>query len=242
MNVWFRFPAFLVAVGLVATALAQEDPKPSPQSDAYNKYRHELTQPLYGTAKVKALIAKIRTDSEDNRTLPEAAYRKLTMKEKFAFVMLHGENFSQNCDMMPRILDEHKKIFPYFPSPFGDEAVWSERQRSFLTGNRRQVISMIRETVQARKRVGVNLKAAIAAVNGKELVPDVIKVYRRDRKDHDLLTLLMVLMGEARYRPFTGSALYKTLYGEEASYQANVPYDVKTETQILNWATAFAKQ
>ncbi|MBS1715142.1 MAG: hypothetical protein JST30_12480 [Armatimonadetes bacterium] len=241
MGFRLRTGTLILLTAFAVSSFAQDDPKPSPESDAYHAYRHQLTQPLYGTAKVKSLIAKIKTDREDNRVMPDSVYKKLTFQEKLTFVLLHGEDFSQNCDMMPRILDEQKKIFPYFPSPFGDESVWSERQRGFLTANRAKVVALLRETIRTRKRVGVNVKAVIATLDAKELVPDVVKVYKADRKDRDILTLLMVLMGASKYGPFLKTGLYRDLYGEEAGYQANVPFDAKTEAQILTLATAFAK-
>jgi hypothetical protein len=228
---------------LASFALAQDDPviPASAASRKYAAYRGQSTDPLYAVKKVKALIAKIKSDQEDNRYLPEKTYKSLTVQEKFSYCMLHGEDFSQNCSAMPEILDEQKKIFPYFPGPFGDEAIWSDRQRAFLDNNRTKVVKMLRETIAARQRVGINLKQAIVYVKANELIPDLISVYKRDRKDHDLLTVMMLLMQEGKYRPFMDSPTYKKLYADDANYQSNIAFNAANEKLIIDRANAFYK-
>src|SRR5262249_48944053 len=162
--------------------------------------------------KVKALIKSIKTDSEENRRLPDKKYNALSFNEKFTYVMLHGEDFSQNCDMMPGFIDEEKKIFSYFPGAFDDTAMWSERQAAFVKNNLTRVIGLIRQTIETRHRVGVNLKQAIIVMNAWELIPDVLAVYKRDHKDHDILTLCNRLMVENKFPTFLKSATYKKLY------------------------------
>ena len=53
--------------------------------------------------------------------------------------MIHGESFSQNCDAMPPIQDEHKKIFSYLPDAF-DEFAWSDRQSVFFKDNKDSIM------------------------------------------------------------------------------------------------------
>lgn len=156
------------------------DPPPSAASLKYSEFRKQSTDPLYSVSKIKALIKKIKRNQDDNMILPDKTYNSLTFKEKLSFALLHGEDFSQNCSDVPQLTDEHKKLFAYYPGPFGDEAVWSDRQRAFLDNNRTKVIAMLRDTIKARKRIGVNLKQAIVYLKATSLIPDAIAVYNRD--------------------------------------------------------------
>jgi len=234
----------LCALALVAALVPAQDgqfPKPSAASRKYGEYRQQSTDPIYSAQKVKALIKKIKTDQDENRYMPDKTYNSLTTQEKFAYCMLHGEDFSQNCNAMPPIVDEQKKIFPYFPGPFGDEAIWSDRQRAFLDKNRTKVIGMLRETIKARQRIGINLKQAIVYVKANELMPDVMATYKRDKKDHDLLTVLMLLMQDGQFKPFLESAMYKKLYGDQSNYQSYITFNSANEKLILERADAFYK-
>lgn len=234
-------PLLLLALVSPITRAQDEFPKPSLQSQRYSEYRHQSTDPLYSVAKVKAMIKSIRPNQDDNRVLSDKAYNSLSSKEKFSYAMLHGEEFSQNCDAMPPIVDEHKKVFAFFPGPFGDEAVWSERQRDFLTQNRTTVIGYIRETMKARKRVGVNLKQAIYVLKAKELVPDLVALYSRDHKDHDLLSLMMILMADAKYPGFTKTQVFAKLYGENANWGTYVEATKALQSQVIRQALAFSR-
>lgn len=233
----------LLLSATVAFAHAQDEdfPKPSAASQKYSEYRHRETAPLYALAKVRAMIKKLKPDQDDNRTLSAKQFAALSTQEKFSYTMLHGEEFSQNCDAMPPIVDEQKKVFAYPPGPFGDEAVWSEQQRNFLTKNRTQVIGMLRETIKARKDAGSNLKMAIAFLHAKELIPDLVSLYKRDKKDHDILSTMMILMNDGNYAPFQKSQVGQKLFGENASYMAYVDATPALQNQIVSQALAFAK-
>jgi hypothetical protein len=232
-----------IVAALASTLIAQEDgPKPSQASRNYAAYRHQDTLPSYGLAKVKAMVKKLKEDQDMNRRLPEKEFNALSFKEKFTFTMIHGEDFSQNCDMMPEIIDEQKKIFSFFPNAFDDMAMWSDRQREFLKKNRGEVINLIRETIKANKRVGNNLKNAILEIEGVELIPTVSDIYIKEgRKDHDILTLLALLMKSKNFSGFTRQPLYKQLYGSEHNYQAFVMATRPNQDQIIGVASTFYK-
>lgn len=238
-----RHLLILVPLALSATlAVAQPaEVHPSATSITYSKYRKQSTDPIYSLSKIKALIKKIKRDQDDNMVMPDKTFAALTPKEKFSYTVLHGEDFSQNCSEMPQFEDEHKKLFAYFPSPFGDEAVWSDRQRAFLDKNHALVVKCLRETIAVRKRIGVNLKQTIVYAKATELVPTVIALYKKDHKDHDILTLLMQIMVDAKYKPFEETAFFKTLYSEDASYQAFVPFNSANEAKILDLAQRYVK-
>ncbi|MBC8065025.1 MAG: hypothetical protein H7Y17_09360 [Chlorobia bacterium] len=232
----------LIAVA-VPSLFAQEDmsAQPSKASQKYAEFRHQDVEPTYGLAKVKAMVKRLKEDKDMNRYLPDKDYAALSFEEKFTFAMIHGEDFSQNCDAMPAIMDEHKKIFSFFPSAFDDEVAWSQRQRDFLKGNRAKVIALIKDTILTKKRVGSNLKSAILELNAVETIPVLVTTYNRDRKDHDILTLMMVLMKENKFPAFLKSSTYRRLYGDEDNYMSFVMATPAIQRETINWATSLYK-
>jgi hypothetical protein len=239
MKRYFLFALFLSPFVLNA----QEEgawKEPSKESQAYHEYRSKTTVPSYGLAKVKALIAKINQGDDENLSLNPKSYLALPLREKFTYNMIHAESYSQNCDAMPPIEDEHLKVFGYLPDAF-DEYSWSDRQTDFLTANRDSVFALIKESAGRSKRIGVNYKLAIVSLNGKEMVPFLISTYKLDHKDHDILTVLLLLMEKSKYQPFINSATYTKLYSSTSNYQAFIQYNTANEELILKRATDFYK-
>ncbi len=234
-----KAPVFLLAVLVVSSALAQDvkESDVSPATRRYREYRLQTTEPSFGLRKVKALMKGIKPDQEDNARLASTAYNRLTTAERFTFCMIHPEAMSQNCDGMPWVVDEDRKIFAYPPSP--SDAVWSDRQLSFLHDHRSEVVRLLRTTIRSQSRVGGNLKQAIIEIRAVELIPDLIAAYNRDRKDQDILSTLMVLMKEGKDKPFSASATYRKLYGPDASYQAFVIANPANQKLTVDRATAF---
>lgn len=230
--------SFVLLSSIVA---AQDDGqvKVSPATKRYHAYRTEVTEPSYGLAKVKASIKKIKPDKDDNEYLPKGEFERLSTREKFTYCMLHGEDMSQNCDMMPWVVEEEKKVFAY-PPPFNDgNELWSDRQKAFMMKNRGTVIQLLRSTMHAKHRVGANLKAAIIELDATPLIPDLISEYKRDRKDQDILTVLMLLMKNGKYKPFEESATYKKLYADDASYKAFILANDANQKLMFERAMAF---
>lgn len=230
----------IVFAGSPATATQMGDPKGlTKASRAYREYRLETTVPPYGLAKVEALIKKIKADTADDEALPLKIFNKLSVAEKFTYTMIHGEKNSQNCDGMPGILNEEKKIFAYVPDGFDDSLVWSDRQTEFMRSHRSKVVSLLRKTIKARSRVGLNLKQAIIEIDAYELIPDIITVYKRDHKDQDILTTCMVLMKDGKYKPFLASASYRKLYTDKDASQKTF-IEANPANQKLTIARAMA--
>jgi hypothetical protein len=220
---------------------AQRESPASKESQSYHDLRVKPTVPPYGLAKIKALIQKIKSNDEDEiEALDKNIYESLSLREKFTYTMIHAESYSQNCDAMPPIKDEQKKIFAYIADAF-EEHNWSERQTKFLSGNRDSVIALMRESIARTKRVGVNFKQAIIEINAKEMIPDLIAVYTANKaiKDLDLLTVMMQLMKDNEYEPFLLSPSYKKMYAEDASYQSFLNYNKANEDLIIKRATEF---
>lgn len=205
-----------------------------PQGPSYSELRKKPTVPPYGLTRITDMIKKIKTDDEDNKPLNQKDYDALSLREKFTYNMIHAEAYSQNCDAMPAVKNEDKKIFAYLPEAF-DEFAWSERQTKFMSSNRDSVISFMRESMSRSKRAGVNFKQAMLEINAKEMIPDIIATYRANKtvKDLDLLTVIMNLMKDNEYEPFLLSGSYKKLYAEETSYQSYLNYNKANEDLII---------
>jgi hypothetical protein len=232
-----------VALFFFCSLFAQEDStwkefKKELQREAYHDLRLTSTVPPYGLAKIKGLIKKIKSDDEGNAALSRKVYDALSLREKFTYNMIHAESYSQNCDMMPLVEDEQKKIFGYLPDVF-DEFAWSDRQTKFLHNNRDSVIALMKESITRTKKVGVNFKEAIIEINAKEMLPILVTTYNVTKKDHDILTLLMLLMKDNKYEPFLTSMSYKKLYGDEDNYQSFLIYSKANEDLIIKRATEF---
>ncbi|RYG23610.1 hypothetical protein EON82_13520 [bacterium] len=198
--------------------------KVSPATSRYHELRFKSTEPSFGLAKVKGLIKQIKPKKIDDESavLATTAWNRLSTAEKFTYCMLHGELSTQNCDAMPWVVDEENKVFAYPPPFLGGELMWSDRQKAFLKSHRGEVVRLLRSTIRSKGEVGVNLKVATYEINADELIPDLISVYRKGRKDQDILTLLMLLMKDGKYKPFLSSTTYRKLYGENASYQSYI--------------------
>lgn len=237
-----KFLSLCVIAAAASTLFAQDYHEPSKAALKYATYRTETTEPSYGLSKVKSLIKKIKTVEKDdggNKILPDKQYDALSFKEKFTYAMLHAEEFAQNCDGMPITEDDYKHITAYPAGAWDNTSFWSVRQKKFLHDNRTKVIGLLRETIRAKHRVGANLKCTILELNAWELIPDMVTVYNRDHKDNDILSALMVLMKEAKYKPFLATPSYKKLYGEGASYQAFLNSNTANQKLEISRAMAF---
>lgn len=235
----------LLLHALVIAAIAQAQPEeykePSKESQAYHEYRMYSSTPPYGLAKVTRLMKQMKSvESSDEviEALSPKVYQSLSLREKFTYTMIHGESFSQICDVSPPAQDEHKKIFGHLPD-FLAEQNWSERQKTFLKKNRDSVMAIIRESATRSKRMGVNYKRAIQEINGVETIPWLISFYNQSKKDGDILTLLIILMKDNKYEPLLSSQTYKKLYGEEYNFNAAIDYNNANEALIIKRATEF---
>lgn len=243
LNRFMMLSSFVVLITLFFpfSGFAQDDMvwvEASPSSKAYRKFRLKSSIPPYGLAKIKKLIANTKENEEGQFILSKKVYLGLTLREKFTYHMTYAENENQNCDIIPPILNEDKKIFANLPDAF-DEATWSERQVDFLRSNRDSVMSIIRESVTRSKRMGINYKNAIVEINGREMIPFLIDFYKVDKKDHDVLTILLLLMKKNEYKPFMTSASYVKLYGTKSDYQSALDYNMPNEELIIQRAAAY---
>jgi len=243
MNVGKKTFLTLAAFALCMAAFSQTDdePKgPSEASQAYERYRNKITRPPYGLEKVLDLIKKApATDEEGGTALSSKVYGTLTLREKFTYNMVHGESYSQNCDAGLATVDEEKRIWAELPGPFGDEH-WSGRQTDFFNEHRDSVVALMSESIGRSHRVGLNYKNVIEEINATEMIPLLISTYNTDKKDHDILTLLMLLMLDNKYPPFMSSASYTKLYaGKESRWGSFLNFNAANEALIIQRATDF---
>lgn len=235
-----RVSACFAFAALAVFSVAQEGPvQVSAATKKYREYRLRVSEPRYGLAKVKGLIKRLKSDAEGNAPMSAAEFGRLSTKEKFTYCMLHGEDASQNCDGMPWVVDEEKKVFAYPPGLFGFDEVWSDKQWAFIRNHRTDVIRMVRETMRDQGYVGTNFKWTIARLDANELIPDLIKIYERERRDQDILTVLMMLMKDGKYQPFLSSATYRKVYGPDANYQAFIVANEANQKLMIQRAMAF---
>jgi hypothetical protein len=234
--------SFIFLFLIINSLVAQEDETSKPiskESEAYHSYRLYTATPPYGLQKVNGLIAKIAADSEENEKLSNKKYLSMSLREKFTYNMINAEDYSQNCDMMPEIQNEQKKIFAQLPDAFG-EYDWSDRQEKFFKENRDSVIELMNASILRTKRVGLNYKDVIVMINATSMIPLLIKTYNRDKKDHDILTVLMLLMKKNDYAEFINSSSFKKLYvDDESSYRVYLSLNSANEELIIKRASDF---
>lgn len=244
LNDRFRSSSLLVLLLVIPFLSRSQDTgykQPSAKSQAYHEYRLYVSVPPYGLEKVKKLMKKmVNVPDKDEMdvgtsSLSAKDYASLSLREKFTYTMIHGESYSQACDVFLAEEGEENRIYKYLPDFFDDEN-WSDRQVKFLRTNRDSVMAYIRESVTRSRRFGLNYKTAILEINGVEFIPFIIDFYKQQRKDHDLLTLLNLLMKENKYAPFISSATYKKLYEGENNYESHLQYNVANEGLIFSRA------
>lgn len=216
----------------------------SKESRLYHSYRLEISDPPYSLQKIEGLTSKIKAVDDASgmggkQTLNQKLYLSLSLPEKFTYHMIHPESYSQNCDVMPPIQDEQNKIFAQLPDVFG-EFNWSERQSKFFSANRDSVILMMKSCISKDNRIGLNFKQVIVDINAKEMIPLIISIYNANKKDHDILTVLMLLMKDNKYGQFLVSTSYKKLYADkDASYKTYLTFSTANEELIIKGASDF---
>jgi hypothetical protein len=211
------FASLFILLSCLAVAQQSQPSRPSMQ---YREYRQEITKPPFRLAEAERAIKKTKIGDDDFQGVSDQVFKAMPFEEKFTYTMIHGDNFAQNCDVMPIFEQEEHKIFAFPMGPL-DQQTWSERQLKFLKNNRTRIVALIGETIQKRHRVGMNLKGAIIELKAKELIPVLITEFKRDRKDNDILSTLQVLMKDGKYGPFLASQSYAKLYGPNSDYRSS---------------------
>lgn len=242
MKAFLFFALFQVCYLGAAAQEENEYKEPSKESSAYHDYRTYETIPTWGLGKIRQLIKTIKPSEEDadfyQAALTPKQFNGLKLREKFTYVMIYGESFSQICDAFPPIQDEHKKIMGYLPDQLSEQN-WSDKQKRFLMANRDSVMSYVKILTLPKHRMGLNLKKALLEVNAGEMIPFIIQEYKANSKDRDLLTVLNLLMLTNKYPAFMTSLSYKKMYAKEYDYTSWIDFNKANEELILKRATDF---
>lgn len=222
---------------LANTSYAQIRP-----ADGFNKRKafnsHTISMPPYGLNKIDSLLALPRSH-DIFRKLTSSDYNLLTLKEKFTYSMLYPETYSQICSIITMRDSEDTMLFAFL-TPSYSEFNLSERQNTFLEQHIDSVIALLKECIINDGHIGLNFKNTIVNINALKLIPLIITTYKFNRNDHDMLTMLMLLMKKNGYNKFTATTLYNTLYNSAASnYKMRVTFDYVNEGLILQLATDF---
>ncbi|WP_128331332.1 hypothetical protein [Apibacter sp. HY039] len=226
-------------------ASAQEDINITKYQDS----RLKEAVPSYALSKVEKLISKLKQSSEslnqdtknDISKLSDKDFEKLSVKEKFTYTMLYPESVSKNNLNIPAISDEENKIFGYLPD-FKSNKKWSDRQISFLTSNKKEVIALIKESCLKDKFIGLNYKKALVKVKAIEAIPFLIDFYKyKDSKDKDILTALSLIVKDGRYFHYIRANIYKDLYGNDDKpvEESYIDDTASNEEYILKTASNF---
>ena len=204
-----------------------------------------LTFPPYGLDKVQAAILKMRHTNSDSDmptfkiAVKDSVYNSWSFDEKFTYNMIHAEDYSQMCSMLPFRTDDDKRIYGRLVDLFG-EYHWSERQYAFFKDNRDSVVQLMKAVIEKDGTVGMNFLTIIVADNVKELIPYLITVNRIDPTNHSVLTTLMLLMEINKYPGFINSVSANKLYKKkEDTYSAYINYNKANEHLIIQRATDF---
>ena len=213
------------------SCLAQEEQKPVLHSTNEIIRRYSMTTPPYGLEKVEKIV---HTDSAKEK------YEALSLREKYTYNMIYGETYSQNCSgsYTYRDGDADKKIFGFLPLLFF-ERTWSDRQLAFFKNNKDSVIAFMAKDIRDQKVMGLNCKHVIVDIDAVSMIPLLISVYKL-QKDHDILTVLMLLMKRDNYAPFMSSVDYNKVYaGTEKSYETALEFNAANEAFVIRQATDF---
>lgn len=208
--------------------LAQQAQKPALLSRTLIP-RDSVSIPLYGLEKVREIIA---AGSQKDY------YSALSLREKYTYNMIYGETYSQLCSIPTMYAYADKQIFGFLPMLFFERS-WSDRQLTFFKDNRDSVITLIARDIRKKRMVGLNYKHVIVDINAVSMIPLLITTYRL-QEDHDILTVLALLMKRNNYKPFMSSFDYKKLYaGTESYYEASLICNTSNEAFIIQRAIDF---
>ncbi len=222
--------------------------EPSKESRAYHDYKL-YNNNCYNSSRVDKLISASEKGNivpdgemdEDGRGITKAEFATLNAKELLEYCTKYPESFTQICaDDIP-VQDEQKKILPYLAESMNEYNL-SERQVKALKAKQGAIIKLIFDCGAKEKRIGNNFKQILLSINAVKAIPELIKTYNANsKKDVDILTLLMLLMNENKYKPFLQSAIYKNLYDneDESTYQSHIDFNKSNEKFILQTATKY---
>ena len=174
---------------------------------------------------------------------------RLTIHQQFSKHISAPERYGQNCagysDRLPRRLAEARMISANLP-PEIEGYTWSDRQLDFFKRNRDSALVWMRNEIGSTHTVGMNFKQIIVALNGVELIPDLLIEMDREsiagRHDDAIYTVVMLLMNRGDFAPWMQTKLFWRLYGRElAGYRDGVYWTQEVDVTIHRMGMYFYK-
>jgi hypothetical protein len=238
---------FWLALAVVSAnaSYAQTDGSATGASKAYAQYRVYETTPPYGLSKVKALIktAKKKDVAQGDTyviALSDQQFNSLLFDDKYTYVMIHPEQYMQNCNGAFLRQGEEHMVFSFLPNS-ADDMGWSDRQTAFLKNNKSKVEELMKEEIGRVQHVGLNIKQAIVELDSYSLIPSLVSAFNRNPKDLDILTVLIILMKDGHYKPFEASETFTKLCGPNAQYDSYIVGNEANQKLTTQRALAFYK-
>jgi hypothetical protein len=103
-------------------------------------------------------------------------------------------------------------------------------------------VTLMTESIRRSHHIGLNYKKVIVDINATEMIPLLISMYNEKKIDHDILTVLMLLMSKNKYPVFINSVSWQKLYGDPKSNRRGyLDFNTANEQLILQRATDFYK-
>jgi len=224
--------------------------------------RETLSYPPYDSGKIAKLVRdevkkqfeekertrkhEPKTDDDDSDKvfavwqpyLSPGAYGKLSLRERYVYHISYPEDYVQICGGLP-VGGDSDKIGAQLPFFYQRVYQWSRRQDQFFRDNKDSVLAWIADDVQHCSRVGLNYKHAIIVCGDKKVIPLLIATYQREKVDHDILTVLLLMMQKAKYPLLLRSNLYTALYGPQSNRRSEIVASPDNEKAILALAKEY---
>jgi len=221
--------------------------EPRSKDSAYYAMRERASIPPFGLKKVQDLV------EQQSKKLPEGAlvdydggiakadFDKLSFEEKFTYIMIYPEIYSQACAERMFVFNPQSKIFAQLLFVYNG-VFWSERQLHFMKKNKKRVIDLIIDQANRNNALGLNYKTALIEIDAWESIPFLLSFYQKNPKDKDILTTLLQLLKTSNFGAFEQSKIYNKLYGENTHSDSWVNFSGANEAYIIESAQALYKK
>lgn len=221
---------------------------PRPIDSAYYAFRNKISTPTCGLKKVQALISQRSANIPDEMLIDydggisTTDFDKLTIEEKFTYVMIYPEIYSQACAERMYAFEPQNKIFGHLLFVYNG-VFWSKRQLGFMKKNKGRIIDLIIDQSNQSHELGLNYKAALVEMSAWESIPFLIDFYHMNPQDKDILTTLLLFLNKAALSTFKQSKIHDKLYGPDTNYESWINFSKANEQYILESAqTYYAKR
>ncbi|MCB0429741.1 MAG: hypothetical protein H6585_07695 [Flavobacteriales bacterium] len=206
----------------------------------------QVLQPVNGNCltsyKVNRLASGRNQSYVDNNfMLTDADFQSLNAKDLLLYAMNHPEE-RVNMNMKISPPDNWPTLTFAYIAPTMQGRRISKRQMDALEAKRDSVVQFLKNCMPYFPVLTKSYKELVISLHATECIPELLyKANRPYYYDTYVVTVIMNLMVDARYKPFIQSDVYKKLYGKELNYSSFIESDKKTIDFILQTAAAFYK-